>query len=95
MMTEDEAKTRQCCGPQLIAMMNAAIATRGEGMIASASVFCVGSACMAWRWARKPNEEWKPDHSMMWPPRDNRLGPQPYIEDRERGYCGLAGRPDA
>ena len=54
---------------------------------------CIASECMAWRWATEPNPEWKPDHSMMWPPSDTRFGEQPYIADKKNGFCGLAGKP--
>jgi hypothetical protein len=55
---------------------------------------CRASECMAWRWAQKRNPAWKgrgwsasatPTH-----PEDE---PPMYVEDRKRGYCGLAGRP--
>jgi len=54
---------------------------------------CVASRCMAWRWAQKANPEWKPRHSLQWPPLHPDEGPPMYLEDRTRGYCGLAGRP--
>jgi hypothetical protein len=98
MFTEDQAKKRQCCGPPIVASMSLiapSVAENGaalEDLVAKQSL-CSGAQCMAWRWAQKPNPDWKPDHGMMYPPPDRRLDPQPYIEDRERGYCGLAGRP--
>lgn len=55
---------------------------------------CVASKCMAWRWAQKPNPDWKSDHGgmMAWPRSDMRNDAPMYIDDTTRGYCGLAGR---
>jgi len=49
---------------------------------------------MMWRWAQKPNPDWKGYGSaMQYPPRDERNDPPMYIDDTARGYCGLGGRP--
>lgn len=54
---------------------------------------CLGSACMAWRWSQKRNPDWKPDTSgWAGPGRHPADTPPLYVEDREHGYCGLAGR---
>lgn len=42
-MTEDEAKTKTCCGPQLMAR---AMMSNDGSLIYG----CIGSECMAWRW---------------------------------------------
>ena len=47
-MTEDEAKTRWCCGAQAVAAMMSGSKT---------GALCIGSACMAWRWSR--DAEWQ------------------------------------
>jgi hypothetical protein len=39
-MTEDEAKTKICCGPPQVAAQ----------MMRARPAYCAGSACMAWRW---------------------------------------------
>lgn len=90
-MTEDEAKTKACCGP------------RNNTMTAEDSdILCIGSACMAWRvqtieayqenvynQPEKPEgDDWKP-HS---------TGPRNVawwrtIPERQVGHCGLAGSP--
>lgn len=79
--TEEEAKTRWCP----LARQNE-FSRQGDQ--------CMASHCMAWRWARKLNPDWKPDHTMSYPPRDTRNDPPMYIVDTTRGYCGLAGRGD-
>jgi hypothetical protein len=55
---------------------------------------CLGPACMAWRWGQKPNPDWKPQTGMSMPNYINPMTEAPMsIEDRSRGFCGLAGRP--
>ncbi|MER9912855.1 hypothetical protein NKJ71_19705 [Mesorhizobium sp. M0050] len=55
---------------------------------------CVASKCMMWRWAQKPNPDWRPSGAMgTWPMQDHRNDPPMYLEDTTRGYCGLGGRP--
>lgn len=55
---------------------------------------CIASDCMMWRWARKPNPDWRPQNSIQMPPRDTRSDPPMYLDDTTRGYCGIAGRPE-
>lgn len=40
---------------------------------------CAGRYCMAWRWAQPP---------------EHKIDEPPAFGYRERGYCGLAGRPE-
>jgi hypothetical protein len=42
-MTEDEAKTKICCGPPQVA------AQMMRAMMRALPAYCAGSACMAWR----------------------------------------------
>lgn len=52
-MTEDEAKTKQCCGPRFAALVSTIVA-HPEYIKASnlgpGEANCIGSGCMAWRW---------------------------------------------
>lgn len=69
--------------------------TEDEPPYTPRSAGCVASKCAMWRWAQKPNPDWKTDHNGMgiWPGRDTRNDPPMYIDDTTRGCCGLAGRP--
>lgn len=49
-MTEDEAKTKTCCG-SLPVMIGVLMTTNPSSKPPHAS--CIGSACMAWRWEPK------------------------------------------
>jgi len=76
-MSEDEAKTKWCCGPlqNLRGMMVLSYIANGSAKEIEETFpsrgFCIGSDCMAWRW------EGEVDHG----------GPD------DHGYCGLAGKP--
>jgi hypothetical protein len=94
--TEDEAMTKWCHAARVGSDTGCNRYSMDiDAAHASAFAKCIGSNCMMWRWAQKPNPNWKqPDHnSMSWPPRDTRSDPPMYIEDTTRGYCGLGGRP--
>ena len=95
-VSEEEAKTKRCCGPEGCgeregrpehkhALRLSAIEVEAA-TVALMPRMCIGSACMAWRWAQKPNPDFQP--MSAWPtlPHANL-----YLEDRERGYCGYAG----
>ena len=80
-MTEEEAKTKWCpfvrvlasidIGPNPVAITSFNVDNKG-----SRHGECIGSACMAWRWACRPGSNGA----------DGR--PKDYPGD---GYCGLAG----
>mgnify|MGYP003325812275 CR=1 FL=1 len=55
---------------------------------------CHGAECAAWRWKPELNPDWKPKSvSEFAAPTDYRREPQPYIDSKTEGYCGMANRP--
>lgn len=48
-MTEDEAKTKTCCGPQTVAMMIGLAAPNLRAEMTPEAGLCIASRCMAWR----------------------------------------------
>lgn len=86
-MTEEEAKTKWCP----YARLDGNNRHWGSGGDAAPISRCVASACMAWRWDKKPNPDWKPQSQMaMWPPRNPYAEDLGFIYDTEHGSCGLA-----
>lgn len=95
-MTEDEAKTKVCCGPPFVGATIILTAPNNSAP-QDAKVFgkCIASACMAWRTATNPGVEWHPFVS------DASPGEGWYwsVEKRQWwradlapfGFCGLAG----
>lgn len=73
-MTEDEAKLMRCCGPEGCGVVGNPDYEGGP-----CSRWCIGSACMAWRWIDKAGT--KED------------GTANYYAGSWKGYCGLAGKP--
>lgn len=51
---------------------------------------CLGSGCMAWRWAAEANPDYVLPHVLQInsDPRTNLM----YIRSKTHGYCGLAGQ---
>lgn len=82
-MSEDEANLKRCCGPSDCGHEND-IGPGGPGR------YCIGSACMAWRW-----RVMRPQIGGSYPVG----GGQPTIiygppeTSKTEGYCGLAGEP--
>jgi hypothetical protein len=89
MLSEDEAKQYWCPFTRVAVdgreyMEGVASANRDTGIETQKHTLCIGSQCMAWRWAG-----WLNRISQM-------VAQAPAPEDRvgERlGFCGLAGRP--
>ena len=77
-MTEAEAKTKWCPFVRATPVDNdeypGGWIQRPDGL---ASLQCIGSDCMAWRWGEK-----------RWNRKAEASEPDP-----ESGYCGLAGKP--
>lgn len=86
-MTEDEAKTKTCCGPM-------GLLEQGSGR-SYYSRTCIASACMAWRWRRVANPEWRSVTYMAgYPPHNPFDGSNEMsIPSTTDGFCGLAGQP--
>lgn len=84
-MTEDEAKTKLCCGPRVMAASVSATAPKNTATTAEIekSFLCCGASCMAWHVKEQigigPNGQrrsFDTDGLTRW------------VDD---GYCGLAG----
>lgn len=85
-MTEDEAKTKVCCGSPAVAV---AIVSTGGAMAgapigADANPLCIASACMAWRWDLAGAHRIEADAEFQ------RTG---HHKSPTEGRCGLAGAP--
>lgn len=80
-MTEDEAKTKICCGPLYLAdaLTGLYAISAGKDHPKLANGNCGGSACMAWRWMA-----WVEGVAVSY---------SPGYGDKTNGYCGLAGKP--
>ena len=90
-MTEDEAKTKWCCGPlqNLRGMMVLSYIANGAAHEVEETFpcrgMCIGSECMAWRWHLKGTD---PD---LIAARQYPDVPEP--NEPDGGYCGMAGKP--
>lgn len=89
-MTEEEAKTKDCCGPDDCG--EHIYETLDDGRVQDTGQrFCAGSQCMAWRWS----DEYKlaADGSMFSASAKEdqiKKGPLTLVQP---GYCGIAGQP--
>lgn len=83
-MTEDEANLKACCGGGSQGHYNA------EGPAGPAR-YCIASACMAWRVRHQwlDNAQQEPEW-VSYAPYAFEPGPG---QERDDGYCGLAGAP--
>lgn len=89
-MTEEEAKTKMCFR---------AVTFAGSQQVADGpGPFCIGSACMAWRWGSLTSE----NRTEAIKRRRNETGcdlvsAMKWVDENpvvlRKGYCGLAGKP--
>lgn len=78
-MTEDEAKTKICCGPRAAGL--------GE------DIECRGSECMAWRVKVRLEVRHKRTGQVMPPDAWRARGDYEEVTVSDGGFCGLAGAP--
>lgn len=89
-MTEDEAKTKWCPFARTPQPQNYAANRTPKGSFINSK--CLGSECMAWRWNKAANPNWKPRNYI------SSIVSNPYLEEPSsadsqiEGYCGLAGK---
>ena len=81
-MTEDEAKTKRCCGPEGCGEEHSANTT---GF--TTARYCIGSACMGWRFSltAKPTPHSTGGITEM---------VHTITLSTTEGYCGHAGKPN-
>lgn len=84
-MTEDQAKTKACCG---------------SGYRPAENGPCIASACMAWRWHNDYERRWdlprdKAPEGLGWDYVEAIGGVAHWVRktDTPEGFCGLAGAP--
>lgn len=110
-MTEDEAKTKWCPFVRAVSKRSDDAANRWSNNKPGASAtaddltrdedgnphtLCIASACMAWRWKKVPNPDWKPDYFVQistQPPRNPYAADPAHVFSAIDGHCGLAGQP--
>lgn len=91
MYTEDEAREKWC--PHALRRHAAvSVETCGRGVRDEPITFCIGSACMAWRWGADHVEEQPGKFKAV------ERGDRVYREPADpvhtpTGYCGLSGSP--
>lgn len=100
-MTEEEAKTKWCPFARVdsdgAAGSNRYPEVEEDGtpsppdsVVAGLTNTCIGSACMAWRWEREPNQP----ELLNWANGDMKARcPEATRISATIGFCGLAGQP--
>lgn len=84
-MTEDEAKTKRCCGPDGCGFTDPRQADCLNG-----ERWCIGSECVAWRWTDQQTLADAQDWIHADP---TRLLQDFKPRNPTKGYCGLAAAP--
>jgi hypothetical protein len=89
-MTEDEAKTKACCGAVATAWAHiaAAYTAQGHAELIPEAPKCVASACMAWRHGKGARFTLDGREVHSW-----ELADAARIVTERSGFCGLAGAP--
>ncbi len=95
MHTEDEAKKKWCPHVQVSVSTGIDGTEADDNRNSTTHDFdrqpvCIGSACMAWCWAKVINPEHQP-HDGMWPDKRAPNEKELYIDGRDKGFCGLSG----
>lgn len=85
-LAEEEAKTKVCVETLRPAITEATSSPLGGSHWVHAPQSCIGSACMAWRWANDANGE----ASYRRTPVKDAAG---HFDNAPMGYCGKAGAP--
>jgi len=93
-VSEEEAKTKWC--PQTL-QARLMVTDHVKLPVEMGGALCIGSACMAWRWAEQPPEI----ERTIWPSNPAERRKMQAEEEarlvekfkRRKGFCGLAGRP--
>ena len=87
-LTDEEAPVKRCCGPKEC------------GIKRDGNRWCIGSACMAWRWAepaKRTYRVWKDTGKRVDPGTTAPIEAVRYEQEENlsrAGYCGLAGKPE-
>jgi hypothetical protein len=107
-MTEDQAKASRCCGPEGCGQAVGGLQQAMSGGAIGSIRLCIGSQCMAWRWAKAPGEMASmgggcangdlPEVTAL--TQHATKGDllswsllRPRAAEHATGYCGLAGKP--
>lgn len=96
-MTEDDADTMRCCGPEGCGERRIAqtpLLDDSEMPDANAPRYCIGPACMAWRWSMASQigthgAAWEKG-KLVWPDAENAKQSKVSLPSSQ-GYCGYAG----
>ncbi len=108
-MTEEQAKTKVCCGPPIVAWLGAQVSGAKRIQPNVSVELCIGSDCMAWRThTPQPETAQTEAEGADMPPEPPGGGWErlEYFVDGKHayarwgrpvastGWCGLAGKPE-
>lgn len=102
-MTEDEAKTKACCGTPMLASaiilaggsagMQRSAVEELTGLLGHPPGNCRASACMAWQTKMRTEVRDRRNGSLIPPNTIVMRGETEKVSVPDGGYCGLAGSP--